>query len=152
VNEANRSTNESFRVVALVTASASVAPDALVYGSDQDGNLYLRTQQGPLYGVYDSGTSNYDTPSGPIYGTVVSRETSYKWVCKNSINLRGRKLGVRPSYKSVLFDDTFLKFYTTFADNVSQQKRAMSIEDQMPVAYYLRVSTETQELDKEFCR
>ena len=41
MNEANRSTNESFRVVALVTASASVAPDALVYGSDQDGNLYL---------------------------------------------------------------------------------------------------------------
>jgi hypothetical protein len=115
VNEANRSTNESFRVVALVTASASVAPDALVYGSDQDGNLYLRTPQGPLYGVYDSGTGNsgnyyYDTPSGPIYGTVVSRETSYKWVCKNSINLRGRKLGVRPSYESVLFDDIFLTF------------------------------------------
>jgi hypothetical protein len=79
----------------------------------------------------------------------VSRETSYKWVCKNSMNLPGRKLGVRPSYKSVLFDDTFLKFYTSFADNVSQQKSAMSVEDQMRVAYYLRVSTESQELDNQ---
>jgi hypothetical protein len=59
----------------------------------------------------------------------VSRETSYKSVCKNSSNLRGRKLGVRPSYKSVLFDDTFLKFYTNCADKVSQQECAMSIED-----------------------
>jgi Resolvase, N terminal domain len=57
------------------------------------------------------------------------------------------KLGVSPSYISVLFDDTFLKFYTSFADNVSQQKSAMSVEDQMRVAYYLRVSTESQELD-----
>jgi DNA invertase Pin-like site-specific DNA recombinase len=74
---------------------------------------------------------------------------SYKRVCKNSAILRGRKLRAKPSYKSVLFDDTFLKFYTSFADNVSQQKCAMSIEGQMRVAYYLRVSTESQELDNQ---
>jgi hypothetical protein len=74
---------------------------------------------------------------------------SYKRVCKDNINLRGRKLGVRLSYESVLFDDSFLKFYTRFADNVSQQKCAMSIEGQMRVAYYLRVSTESQELDNQ---
>ena len=63
----------------------------------------------------------------------LSPSVSYKRVCKDSINLRGRKLRARPSYISVLFDDTFLKFYTSFADNVSQQKSAMSIEGQMRV-------------------
>jgi predicted site-specific integrase-resolvase len=79
----------------------------------------------------------------------LSPSVSYKRVCKDSINLRGRKLRARPSYISVLFDDTFLKFYTSFADNVSQQKCAMSVEGQMRVAYYLRVSTESQELDNQ---
>jgi len=37
-------------------------------------------------------------------------ELSYKRVCKISINLRGRKLGIKPSYKWVLFDDIFLTF------------------------------------------
>jgi hypothetical protein len=51
-------------------------------------------------------------------GTYTVR-ASYKRVSKNSVILRGMKLEVRPSYKSVLFDDTFLKFYTSFADNAS---------------------------------
>jgi hypothetical protein len=44
---------------------------------------------------------------------------SYKRVSKNSAILRGRKPGVNPSYKSVLFYDTFPKFHTNFADDVA---------------------------------
>jgi hypothetical protein len=41
---------------------------------------------------------------------LVSREMSYKRVSKNSAIFRGRKPGVNPLYKSVLFDDIFLTF------------------------------------------
>jgi hypothetical protein len=76
-------------------------------------------------------------------------ELSYKRVCKNGGNLRGRILGIKPSYKSVLFYDTFLNFIPASPIDVSQQKCAMSVEGQMRVACYLRVSTESQELDNQ---
>src|SRR5271165_7138874 len=82
-------------------------------------------------------------------GTYTVRACHIKGVCKKSGKLRGRKLRAKPSYKSVLFDDTFLKFYISFADNVSQRKCAMNVEGQMRVAYYLRVSTESQELGNQ---
>jgi DNA invertase Pin-like site-specific DNA recombinase len=84
-------------------------------------------------------------PSG--IGIVILQEPQHH--CKISIDLRGRNSDVSPSYKSVLFDDTFPNFHISFADNVSQRKCAMSIEGQMRVASYLRVSTESQELDNQ---
>jgi hypothetical protein len=74
---------------------------------------------------------------------------SYKRVRKISTDLRGRNLDVSPSYKSVLLYNIFPNFHTSFADNPSQQKCVMSVEGQLRVAYYLRVSTENQELDNQ---
>jgi DNA invertase Pin-like site-specific DNA recombinase len=74
---------------------------------------------------------------------------SYKRVCKICTDLRGRKLRAKPSYKSVVLYDSFPNFLTRFVDNVLQQESAMSIEGQMRVACYLRVSTESQELENQ---
>lgn len=77
------------------------------------------------------------------------QRVSYKRVAEIAKNLGGSHQKDILSYKTDLFDDTFLKFLTSLADNVSQRKCAMNVEGQMRVAYYLRVSTESQELDNQ---
>ena len=61
-----------------------------------------------------------------------SPSVSYKRVSKNSAILREIKLGVSPSYKSVLFDDTFPTFYTSFADSVSQHLSRTFVRSSRP--------------------